>query len=117
MAAQIIEALNECGCDTATALARFLGNEELYIRFLDKFLDDPSFAGIEPAMVTGDDEAYFESVHTLKGVSGNMGLTPIFTIACDMVDKYRAGEIDKSKAEYSELEIKYNEIVAIIESK
>lgn len=116
MAAQIIEALNGYGCDTATAMKRFLGNEELYLRFLDKFLEDPSFGGIAPAMQANDNEAYFESVHTLKGVAGNLSLTPVYELTCYMVDKYRADEIDESKAQYSTLEKLYNDVVAIIKA-
>lgn len=114
MAAPIVEALFQYGCDTETALARFLNNEELYIRFLNKFLEDPSFDGIAPAIDSGNNEEYFESVHTLKGVSGNMGITPVFKLACEMVDKYRAGELDASKAMYGELAKTYNEVLAII---
>lgn len=31
----------------------------------------------------------FEAAHTLKGVAGNMGLTPIYDVICTMVETLR----------------------------
>ena len=34
----------------------------------------------------------FEAAHTLKGVTGNMGLTPLYDAVCTIVEPLRTGE-------------------------
>ena len=33
----------------------------------------------------------FEAAHTLKGVTGNMGLTPLYDAVCTIVEPLRTG--------------------------
>ena len=65
-------------------LARFCGNEVLYFRFLRRFPEDPSYGMMELAL---KQERYADAAtacHTLKGVSGNLGLVPLYDacVAC-----------------------------------
>ena len=73
MAQNVITALGNYGCDTQTALERFLGKEELYLKFIRKFLDDKSFNDLKSFISESDYENALKSVHSLKGVSGNLG--------------------------------------------
>lgn len=114
MAAEIIEALAEYGCDTNTALERFLGKEELYIKFIKKFLDDKNYAELKGFVEAADYENALKSVHTLKGVSGNLGFSPLFDITADMVTKFRAQQPEEAVAEYPQFDQIYNDIVKII---
>ncbi len=114
MAAKVIEELTAYGCDTAGAIERFVNNEAMYIKFLNKFLDDPSFSQVKPSME--DDEAFLKTTHTLKGVAGNLGFTPLYDTAAYMVERCRAGEPDEGRACYGRLEQQYNEIYNIIKN-
>lgn len=114
MSAQIIEALADYGCDTSTALERFLGKEDLYIKFIRKFLDDKNFDELKGFIETSDFENALKSVHTLKGVSGNLGFSPLYDITSDMVTKFRAQQADEAVAEYPQFEQIYTDIVGII---
>ena len=44
------------------------------------------------AIDSGNLEAAFDAAHTLKGVVGNMGLTPLYKAVCDIVQPLRARE-------------------------
>lgn len=114
MAAKVIEKLTAYGCDTAAAIDRMMGSEDLYVRFLGKFLDDESFLQIKPFIDMEDNEGALKSTHTLKGVAGNLGLTPVFEIAADMVNRFRADDPEGAIAEYDLLAEKYNELYNII---
>lgn len=114
MANQLIEKLKDYGCDTDGALERFVKKEELYLKFLKRFPDDPSFAGIKGFIDAADYENALKSVHTLKGVAGNLGLTPLYTIAADMVTKFRADMPEAAVAEYDGLAKIYNELYTVI---
>ena len=57
---------------------RFGGNEALLLKYLRRFPSDPNYADLESALLRGDGEALRAACHTLKGVSGTLGLTPAF---------------------------------------
>ncbi|MCR5521478.1 MAG: Hpt domain-containing protein [Lachnospiraceae bacterium] len=115
MAQKVINALDDYGCDTQTALERFLGKEELYMKFIRKFLDDKSFDNLKGFIGASDYENALKSVHTLKGVSGNLGFTALYDVASDMVTKFRAQQDRDAVAEYGKLEQIYTEIYSIIQ--
>lgn len=114
MAGKLIEAMSAYGCDVNEALARMMNNESLYVRFAGKFLDDPSFEQSKANVLAGDSEEALKSVHTLKGVSGNLGFTPLFKVASEMVTLYRSGEPDKAAELLPELERIYGDICSIL---
>lgn len=87
----LLNELRERGCDVDGALARFLNKEDFYAKCYKKFLDDPSFAGLEEALRNKDADVAFRHAHTLKGLAANMGLTPIHDLAVKIVEPLRAG--------------------------
>ncbi|MCI2068058.1 MAG: Hpt domain-containing protein [Bacilli bacterium] len=92
-----------------------MGNEALYVKFLKKFPMDASFPLIKPAFDKGDLEAAFEAAHTVKGVSGNLGLTRLYKATSNTVALLRAQEKDKAVESYQEIADSYAEAVKTIE--
>ena len=80
------------GIDFARGLERFMGNTELYKKFLTKFLYDGSFAEFCVGIEMGDMSMAENAVHTLKGTAGNLSLTRLFSAADDMVHALREGK-------------------------
>ena len=64
----------------------------MYLRFLDMFFQDESFQQLENALDAGDLKDAFAAAHTLKGVAGNMGLTPFYEAVCVIVERLRTEE-------------------------
>ena len=83
---------NAYGGDNSTAMGRFFGNEGMYLRFLDMFFQDESFQQLENALDAGDLKDAFAAAHTVKGVAGNMGLTPFYEAVCVIVERLRTEE-------------------------
>ena len=106
--------LEKCGVDTKATLARFGGSAKLYERFLGKFLNDPSFSQTIEALGKGDFAAVLTAAHTLKGVSGNLGLTPVYEISAKMVDSIRAGDNAGAAELQGRLTEAYNSICAVL---
>ena len=77
------------GGDYAATMERFMGNRTLYLKLLDMLFQDPNLQNLGDALDAGDLTAAFEAAHTLKGVVGNMGLTPLYTAACAIVEPLR----------------------------
>lgn len=81
--------LKDYGADIDGAMRRFLGDEELYASCFTEFINDPCFSALRDALEAGDYGAAFDAAHTLKGVAGNMGLTPMYQAACALVEPLR----------------------------
>ncbi len=111
--------MEENGADVDTTLKRFLGKEELYLRFIKKFQDDKNLENLLEHFAKGDYEGVFESAHSLKGVAGNLGLNPVYDISaqiCDLLRGKQASEVDTGKlTELKEqLEEAYRRFINII---
>lgn len=88
---KIIDALRAWNCDIDGAMERFMDDEELYISCLAIVCSDNAFDQLASALKSGNITAAFEAAHTLKGVLGNMGLTPMYDTAIQIVEPLRAG--------------------------
>ena len=84
--------LTEAGVDCAGGVARFLGQDALYERFVRQFPQDPSFAALQTALAAGDLPAAFTAAHTLKGTSGNLSFNRLFEDIKPLVEALRAGD-------------------------
>ena len=81
------------GADYNSTMARFMGKEAMYLKFLDMLFKDDNLEKLGTALEQQDYEAAFAAAHTLKGVVGNMGLTPLFNAVCAIVESFRKREV------------------------
>ena len=84
-----IEALRGYGANVDEGLARCMGNEQLYLRLVNVVLNDPTFEKLNEAMDSGDLKTAFESAHALKGVLGNLSLTPLYDAVAELTEDLR----------------------------
>ncbi|MEG0811815.1 MAG: Hpt domain-containing protein [Eubacterium sp.] len=89
---KMLESLREYGADMDGAMGRFLKDMDLYKVCFTAFLNDENFQKLEESLLEKNYIDAFESAHTLKGVAGNMGLTPIYQIICTLVEALRNNE-------------------------
>jgi len=101
-----IEELRSAGADVETGLSRCVGNETLYLKLVNMGLGDTKFEELGAAVNAGDLSKAFELCHALKGVIGNLAITPLYEVLSDMTEKLRGRE----KADYSSL---YSQIINI----
>lgn len=87
-----IEGLREFGADADGALGRCMNNEEFYLKHVNKALTDNSFEQLKEAIDSNDFDRAFETAHALKGVWGNLGLTPLYEPVAEMTDHLRIKE-------------------------
>lgn len=85
-----VDALRACGANTAEGLGRCMNNEAFYLRLVNMALDDAGFGKLSDAVAAGDKKAAFEAAHALKGVMGNLALTPIYAPVSEMTELLRA---------------------------
>ncbi|MBR3463846.1 MAG: Hpt domain-containing protein [Clostridiales bacterium] len=94
-----IEELKNYGANTDEALSRLMGNESFYLMLIPKVFDDKNFDQLSASIAEGDLDKAFEAAHSLKGVLGNLELTPILKPVIEITELLR----HKEQADYAPL--------------
>lgn len=106
------------GVDVDEGVARFMGRDAMYVKFLKKFFEDGVFAETIAAYERGDLDGVFNGVHTLKGTAGNMSLTPIYDLSCEITEEIRndrsSAAAELIKGQIGQMKQKYEEIRSIV---
>ena len=93
-----IDALKKFGANTDEGLSRCMGNEAFYFKLIGKVVDDKNFQALEEVVAAKDLEKGFEAAHSLKGVLGNLALTPIYEPVYEITELLR----EKRDIDYSQ---------------
>ncbi len=101
-----INSLREFGADVDSGLACCMNNEAFYLKLVEKSLGDPAFDNLKRAISEKDLDAAFDAAHGLKGVMGNLALTPIYDPIVEITELLR-----------SRTDMDYNDLVEVICSK
>ena len=108
-----IDSLKAWGANTEEGLQRCMNNEALYLKLINMFFDKNSFNELKEALSQDDLDKAFQASHALKGVLGNLSLTPLFNIIFELTELLR----NRTKMDYSEYlqnyENKYLELLAL----
>lgn len=94
---ELIEKLNQVGVNTEKAIARFMGNDDLYITFIRRLPQNIRFNEIRDALELKDEENFYMKVHDLKGTTGNLGVDTIFECAQAILVEFRSSKFKQSK--------------------
>lgn len=93
----IMEKLQELGVDIDEALERFMGDESFFIEMLGKFEKTVEENPVAEYFEAKDFEKALKSAHTLKGVTGNFSMTPLYNGYFRIVELLRAGDAPKAE--------------------
>lgn len=108
-------ALIQANTDLDTALTRVAGNEVLYFKLLHKFINDTNFNNLKIQMNEKKYKDAFIYAHTLKGVSGNLGLNHIYQHAAVLAEQLRTNNVSDIDHTFFQLEQAYTEIKLILQ--
>ena len=92
-----VENLKAIGVNTDEGLARCMNNEQFYLMLVGKVLNDDSIERLNNAIKSGNLDEGFEIAHSLKGVLGNLSLTPLFDAVVEITELLR----EKTPIDYS----------------
>ena len=96
----IFTILEEYGMDVPATMERFVNDKELYIECFRSFLLDKEFDLLEEHLNNEDYQAAINNAHNLKGVSGNLGLTPLYQALCLLVKALRNKDYEDARKRY-----------------
>lgn len=101
-----IAKLKEYGANIDEGLARCLNNEDFYLRLVNKAIDDNKPMMLKQELANKNYQGAFEIAHSLKGVYGNLSLTPLFNIICEIVEPLRI-----------KADVDYDKFIAILDDR
>ena len=111
------ETLEGLGVDIEETMERFVENEALFFRCLNKLPDDKNYAMLCAAIDEGTDaRKAFDAAHALKGVSANLGLTKLFNELREITEVFRAGSMDYDTDNLERLKAAYTEAISTIKT-
>lgn len=93
-----IEGLRAYGANVEEGLERCFKNEAFYLKLVGMMQQDNGFDRLEEALNAGNLDAAFEAAHALKGVLGNLALTPAYDQVSEITELLRA----RTQMDYSE---------------
>ena len=109
-----LEKLKNWGCDVSGALERFLNDQKLYCECLNMFIEDDNFVSLRLHINNTNQEIPFGYVHTLKGVAGNLGLTPLYHSLCELCDALRTNSYSPNSGLYERTVTNYKLFLEIM---
>ena len=85
-----IENLKEFGANVEEGVARCMGLNDFYLKLVNMAVPDRQIEKLEEALVRKDLDSAFEIAHALKGMYGNISLTPIYKPLSEMTELLRS---------------------------
>ena len=85
-----VDKLQQFGADTKDGLGRCFGNEALYLRLTATIPAEANFDKLRDAISENDLDTAFEAAHALKGVLGNLSLTPLYDPIIEITELLRS---------------------------
>lgn len=93
----LLEELKTKGVNIEEGLERLAGNVSLYEKMLGKFLDLVEKISLEPDFDCNDYQDVIEKAHAIKGVTGNLSITPLYEAYTEIVLLLRKEQPEQAK--------------------
>ncbi|MEX2233072.1 MAG: response regulator, partial [Cyclobacteriaceae bacterium] len=115
---QRVEVPSIAGIDIESGLANVAGNTNLYLELLNKFLQKQEnfIAEVTARFNSGANEEAMRSIHTLKGLSGNLGMSNLYE-TCKRAEQDLKGNENNIAEILKPLETELNILLQAIRSK
>lgn len=109
-----MEAMTACGVNTEETLKRFAGNQGLWKHFVQKILQDNTFAQLEEAVAHQDYQEIRNLAHTLKGTSGNLGLQGLSDRCGNLITAIRQEQYDQIRQLFHSISESWHQMIDFI---
>lgn len=87
-----LDDLRAWGANVDEGLGRCMNREDIYLRLAGTIKGEQSFDRLKAALEAGNWHEAFEASHALKGVLGNLSLTPLYEPMCEICELLRPEE-------------------------
>ena len=107
-------ALRAAGIDYDAALARFMGKQAIYEKYLGKLPEDAHMDAAWAALEQQDEAELLEQVHAIKGLTGTLGITGLFEQSAAIVALLRAGTREELQEKMTSLKQEWDRVCETI---
>ncbi|MBQ8821649.1 MAG: Hpt domain-containing protein [Lachnospiraceae bacterium] len=119
MDVETLKRFTDVGMKPEEAIYRFLGKEDIYKKFLKKYLADTGIDSIRQSLEKKDAYEVFKAAHTLKGVAANLGLEIIQNKASEITEctrektyeEFDIGQLERLIAELEDCNSRVCEVI------
>ncbi len=111
----LTDEITKFGVDKEDALKRFLNNQQLFEKMLKKLPNQIRTLPVMEFIDSGDYDQATKNAHTLKGVTGNLSVTPLYKGYTEVVSLLRDNEHEKAAQRYREMLPDIENIIKCIE--
>ena len=101
------------GANVDEGLSRCMNNEAFYLRLVETLKGEKGFEMLQAAIDAGDLDAAFEAAHALKGVLGNLSITPLYEPVAEITELLRVKQDADYPALVDAIMLKWNEFLAL----
>lgn len=106
--------LAQAGVNLDSAMQRFMGNEKMVEKYLDRFLNEKSYQELMTALGSDDKEGAARAAHTLKSVCGTLGFEKMQAQVIAQESAIRNGQWEEAVKMIPEIEEEYKHICSAI---
>lgn len=106
--------LEDAGVNLASAMQRFMNNEKMVEKYLDRFLAEKSYMELVQALNGNDHELAARAAHTLKSVCGTLGFEKMQQQVIAQENALRNDRWDDAVKMMPEVETEYQRLCAAI---
>ncbi|MCP1101422.1 HPt (histidine-containing phosphotransfer) domain-containing protein [Aequitasia blattaphilus] len=110
---ELLTKLTNYGADVNAALERFGGDASLFETCFYMLIEDENFANLGKYMKEKNYEEAFKCAHALKGVVGNLEITPLYQSISSLVESLRAQNYEDIDSIYHQIETDYQSLLDI----
>lgn len=108
-----LDDLNAFGANVDEGLSRCMNNEAFYLRLVESLKGETGFEMLQAAIDAGDLDAAFEAAHALKGVLGNLSITPLYEPVSEITELLRVKQDADYPALVDAIMLKWNEFLTL----
>ncbi len=95
----LMSELDAMDVNTGEAIRRFNNNTALYIKMLGKLPATVADLEVMSHIEKGEIDVAIANAHTLKGLTGNLSLSPLYAAYTEITKDLREGNTEKAREE------------------
>lgn len=108
---KMMRELGSAGINMEEVLVRFMGKQDMVIKFLKKFPADPNYELLEKALENKDEKQALSASHVLKGVSGNLSMNVMHRLFSEQIEYIRGDNWEDVLNVMEEIRKEYEKVV------
>ena len=112
----LITELKNMGANTDEGVERCMNKPELYEKLVKKVPANIEKLEVMQYFDEGDYQTALTNAHTIKGIAGNLSLTPLYTAYTEIVNLLRADNPEKARRILEETLPVQEQIISCIKS-